>query len=100
MKKLLTHLANLFRKSATAAPVGKTAPDDSPGPELRPQLASAPPTISSPSIPPRPNIIQTTRATPQPNETRIANSINADYITRQELRRELELLRRIIESRK
>jgi|GEM_PF-4826350 len=100
MKKLLTHLANLFRKSATAAPAGKAAPDEAPGPELRTQLASLPTTIAPPSIPPRPTIVQTTRATPQPNETRIANSINADYITRQELRRELELLRRIIESRK
>jgi len=100
MKKLLNHLANLFRKSAAAAPVGKTAPDDSPGPELRTHLASLPTIIAPPSIPPRPNSVPTTRATPQPNETRMPNSINADYITRQELRRELELLRRIIESRK
>jgi hypothetical protein len=36
----------------------------------------------------------------KPNETRDANSFNPDFITRQELSRELDLLRRLMESRK
>jgi hypothetical protein len=109
MKKILTSFAKHFRRftanSFTHDPEPASSPQ-SPAPEekeifeslAKTPLASVAATSSSIST--RKSGIHPQRAILKANEAQSTNSFSPDFITRQELKGELDLLRRLIESRK
>lgn len=109
MKNILTRLARQFRIFA-AGPSGNTESVPSPEPSAFagknhaiapfPGTAPTPLTAITPNASRPPNSLRTGPARPKPNELQNANSFNSDFITREELKRELDLVRRLIESRK
>jgi hypothetical protein len=106
MKKLFATLANQFRKfgrtprpeiTASAFSIRSAEPE---GFGARTKLAGPPLKIMFPHTPPPPGAVQTRQVTQQSSEAKNVGSFGADFITRQELNRELDLLRRLVESRK
>ena len=109
MKKILTNLVKQIRRFAS----NSSGHDTEPIPDRR--LSSdfkekagfeshthIPPSPIVTTLPDVPTHQRGSRGQPplKPTEARPDNSINHDSITRQELQREVDLLRRLIESRK
>jgi hypothetical protein len=110
MKTILATLAKHFRRLTANSSGTETDPVSSPSPfafsgqkdgfESPTKNSSAPITTILSSVSTRQNSLPPQPTIPKLNESKDANSFNRDFITRQELERELELLRRLIESRK
>ena len=110
MKTLLASIAKHLRKFAThnsandaesvPAPVRSSFPGERQGSGFRRDIPSAPNTAISQGISRQQNINQPQQRIFETNQVKDARSANANFITRRELERELELLRRLIESRK
>ena len=108
MKRILASLAKRFRTFAghstgdDTEPVSSLAPSapgtENDGSQSRAGISSAQGFATAPIVPTQKRIIQLPMS--QPREMKDAASSNPDFITRQELQRELDLLRRLIESRK
>lgn len=110
MKKILAHLAKRFRTFTTNSsrndPEPVSASESSTFSAENDAFAARRknPTISGSAISPaasrQPTNLHSQQSIQKLNEASVINSSNPDFITRQELERELELLRRLIESRK
>jgi hypothetical protein len=106
MKKLLTNLAKRFRRFTANSPghQPELVPTASPQPpvlaEEKDSFESHPKISAASIISRQPSGSNSGQQTLKRNDTRGAASVGADFITRQELKRELHLLRRLIESRK
>jgi len=103
MKKLLTSLLRrLTANPSTQDPEPASSPQaPAPVQEVSVSLAKtplAPVTSISSSMPAKKSFVHPQQTVLKSNEAQSINSL--DFITRQELRGELDLLRRLIESRK
>jgi len=110
MKNIFTSLAKRFRRLAAnfpgAAPETDSSsplffsPDEKDGVKSHAKIPSARTATVLPKTFEQQKTPQSPQGIVKPNETRGANPFNSDFITRQELSRELDFLRRLIESRK
>jgi hypothetical protein len=107
MKRILASLVKHLRRFA-AHPSGNDTESISPpasaafagGNDGSASRAAISSTSLSPGILRQPGIIQPPQRMPQSNDGKDARPFHPEFTTRQELQRELELLRRLIESRK
>jgi len=107
MKKFLASLAKRFRRFASHSSGNDQEPVSPPafsgehdGFDSRAGIASASIAPIPPSVSRHTNGLRSQQALSKPNEMQNARSVNPDFITRDELKREVDLLRRLIESRK